>query len=433
MKINWFSPLPPTQTGIAEYTAYVIPVLCNYAEVVLWTNSTNWSLEIEQYAKVCYYELTNIPWAKINQADLNVYHIGNHSGFHHAIWEINNQCPGLVVLHDFKLHHFFGGIYRVHPQGKNLYINQMMRYYGLTGKQAAEKFWSGSLTIEFMAENYPLTYLAIENSLGVITHTQEAFNTLNQENRWSVAYAPLPYFGVQQRNKNQDAKAINLPYRLIVFGHIATNRRIEALLEALATLDEKNSFHLDIYGKLWDENYVHSKILKLGLDNLVTLHSFVEEAELDLALANAHLAINLRYPTVGEASLSQLRIWSHSLPSLVTQVGWYSELSEDTVAFVRPDNEIEDIQQQLRNFIAQPKRFFEMGKNGLYLLEKEHSPESYAQAIVHFAHHARKFRCQATAHKLVKLVGRELSSWRETEILDIEAKKISEAIHFISC
>ena len=40
---------------------------------------------------------------------------------------------------------------------------------------------------------------------------------------------------------------------------------------------------------------------------------------------NLELLINLRYPTMGEASLSQLRIWRHALPSMVTQVGWHEE------------------------------------------------------------------------------------------------------------
>ena len=56
----------------------------------------------------------------------------------------------------------------------------------------------------------------------------------------------------------------------------------------------------------------------LGLRERVTFHGYVSEAELEAALDDADLAVNLRYPTMGEASGSQLRIWDHALPSLVT-------------------------------------------------------------------------------------------------------------------
>ena len=49
--------------------------------------------------------------------------------------------------------------------------------------------------------------------------------------------------------------------------------------------------------------------------NLVQLHGYTPEKELNKVLEKSHLAINLRYPTMGEASGSQLRIWYHALPS----------------------------------------------------------------------------------------------------------------------
>lgn len=105
MKLNWFSPLPPARTDIADYTFRVLPALRNYAEIVVWTSQSSWSSE-PQYADVRSYQLHNMPWADINKADLNIYHIGNNPDFHSDIWQISCQCPGLVVMHDLKLHHF---------------------------------------------------------------------------------------------------------------------------------------------------------------------------------------------------------------------------------------------------------------------------------------------------------------------------------------
>ncbi|MCG6134181.1 MAG: glycosyltransferase [Nostoc sp. LLA-1] len=430
MKLNWFSPLPPAKSGIAEYTFKLIPVLQKYAEVVLWTNQKQWSPCLEKHIKVCHYDLVNIPWLEINQADLNIYHVGNNLDFHYAIWQSSCQCPGLVVLHDFSLQHFFAGIYRYQQGNLDAYLSQMKKYYGLAGEQAAKRFWNDDLPIEYMAEHYPLTFLALENAVGVVTHTKEAFNILKQNNRWLVGYVPLPYLSNWQ--VKTDNKVIDTPYQLIIFGYIGPNRRLEAFLKALSSFGEKNRFRLDIYGQVWDKNYICHQIQQLGLTDLVKLHGFVEETKLDTALANAHLAINLRYPTMGEASLSQLRIWSHALPSLVTQVGWYAEQPKNTLAFVRPEHEIEDIQQHLKDFLANPEYFEQLGRNGQQLLQEQHQMETYAQAIINFAKQSQKLRSSTVAYELVEKIGEEISSWINHERIDPQIKRIAEAVHFIS-
>lgn len=429
MKLNWFSPLPPAKTGIAEYTVRVLSALQHYAEITLWTDQSSCSLELEQYANIRHYDLANLLWADLNQADLNIYHIGNNPSFHNNIWQISCQCPGLVVLHDFKLHEFFYAIYHGQWDGRARYIAQMFRYYGSKGTEDAEKCWFGKLPIEFMIENYPLTSLALENALGVITHTKEVFNILKQEKSWPVVYAPLPYVGTQLRRKSRSQPP---PYKLIVFGYsITPNRRLDKFLEALSELPEKNYFQVNIYGEVWDVDYIHSLIHKLGLADLVTLHGFVEEVELNSALDSAHLAINMRYPTMGEASLSQIQIWSHALPSLVTRVGWYAELPEDAVAFVRLNREIEDIQQQLRKMLTNFDEFVQMGKNGQRMLEESHTPEVYAQAIADFASKARSYRRRLVAHKLVEVVGEQVSTWSRSELTDLEIRRVAESIHFL--
>jgi glycosyltransferase involved in cell wall biosynthesis len=117
----------------------------------------------------------------------------------------------------------------------------------------------------------------------------------------------------------------------------------------------------------------------------VTFHGFVPDAVLDRALSRTDLAINLRYPTMGESSLSQLRIWAHSLPSVVTRDGWYAELEDDVVDFVRPDHEIDDLQAVLRRLLVDPAHFESQRLRGHERLKVVHDPERYARELVSFA------------------------------------------------
>lgn len=432
MRLNWFSPLPPAKTGIADFTAHVLPALREHGEIVLWTDQGEWDPYLESYASVRCYRHGGVPWDEANRADMTIYHIGNNPAFHALIWQVSCSHPGIVVLHDTCLQHLLAGVY-LHRQDYAGYSAQMKRYYGREGMDAAQKFWDGLLTTEYMAERYPLTPLALENALGGVVHTRESFQILQKENRWPVAYFPLPYpasshHSVPTLAEMAARRAAILPYRLIVAGYIGLNRRLDSLLLALAGFPEKEKFHVDVYGELWNDHYVCTQVCALGLENIVTVHGFVPEQELNAALAAAHLAINLRYPTMGEASASQLRFWDYALPTLVTKVGWYAELPETVVGFVRPDHEITDLQRHFEAFLANPVRFAEMGIRGRCLLEMVHAPEAYARALFSFAREVRGFRPHAIGNYFVKRVGRELSRWIASSLVEQGGRRIAMEI-----
>jgi glycosyltransferase involved in cell wall biosynthesis len=309
------------------------------------------------------------------------------------------------------LHDFFINVYRDRDDYKG-YLTQMEHYYGSSGRKFAETIWEGTFPPGYGVADYPLTRLALENALAVLVHTREAFDALRQENRRPAAFAPLPYAGASVWTEKEKDK---FPYRLILFGHIGYNRRCEAVLQALATFPDNECFRLDIYGQVWNIPDLYSRISDLDLEGKVIIHGFVSDAELQSALASAHLALNLRYPTMGESSFSQLQIWEHALPSLVTPVGWYAELSRDTVAFVRPDQEVSDIKEHLKAFLDDPKKFAQMGRNGRRQLEEQHSPTRYVQVLKDLVHQARNFEAIATAHSLAERVGSETSLWLDSD------------------
>jgi glycosyltransferase involved in cell wall biosynthesis len=196
-----------------------------------------------------------------------------------------------------------------------------------------------------------------------------------------------------------------------MFGYMGRNRRLDAVLEALAGLPERDSFRLDIFGEIADGRNLRHRIRKLGLTELVQLHGYMPEAELNNVLQTAHLAINLRYPTMGEASGSQLRIWYNALPSLVTDVGWYASLSRDTVAHVRLDNEIADIQTHLQAFLSDPARFAEMGRQALRTLREQHDPEVYVRTILELGANAHELRLRKSAYDLARRAGKIMGPW----------------------
>ena len=136
------------------------------------------------------------------------------------------------------------------------------------------------------------------------------------------------------------------------------------LLRALANFAQRDRFRLDIYGTIEGAEKIQQLICRLGLSDRVTMHGFVPHDELDEALRRTDLVVNLRNPSMGEASGSQLHLWQYALPSLVTRSAWYETLPANTVAFVRPDQETEDIQAHLAAFLDEPEKYRELGRNG---------------------------------------------------------------------
>jgi len=425
MKLNWFSPLPPAPTDIAHLTTRVLPALAARAEVTLWTNQSDFDPNLKQLAAVRRLEPGRVKWEDLNRADACIYNLGNNPLFHGAIWQLAREHAGIVILHDTRLHHFFDGIYRVQRRDLSSYLEVMELYYGAEGRRdAADCFQQDARNINEMARKYPLTEHALENSVGVVVHTGQAFADLSERSTRPVAYLPLPFaappFDATPPNVTDSTRSLgarasrplereahNRTYRLIMFGYIARNRRLEAVLQALSEMAERDQFHLDVFGEILDnEKDIKAKTRALGLKKLVTLHGFVSERELDQALSQADLAINLRYPTMGEASGSELRIWAHALPSMVTNVGWYATLPADVVAHVHEgENEVADIQFILCAFLDDPARFAAMGKKGRAILEEQHSPDSYARGLIEFVEEVKPRRAQAALYSLAERAG----------------------------
>jgi hypothetical protein len=72
--------MPPARTGVADYSAALVAALRKIGDVSI-----------------------NDP-----DADISLYHLGNNQ-LHRPIYERALAHPGVVVLHDAVLHHFFWG------------------------------------------------------------------------------------------------------------------------------------------------------------------------------------------------------------------------------------------------------------------------------------------------------------------------------------
>ena len=430
MTINWFSPVPPTRSSIAMDTAAVLPALSRRAQIVVWTDQATWAQSLEEHAEVRRYDPFALPWEEINAADLSVYHLGNHTGYHAPIWQVSRNHPGLIVLHDVNLQHFFAGLADEGLLSRREYLQMMALDHPSDGERLGEAVLACRLSPDEVCGDCPLTAAAIESALGVAVHTENGRAAVAAFSDLPVAYVPL--FAIPETSLEEPplrkAKPEGVPYRIIIFGFLGSNRRLESVVTALHQFGGRDRFRLDVYGPIAREKSFLQLVRELDLRRFVTVHGFVSDARLIEALKRSDLAINLRNPTMGEASASQLRIWQQGLPSLVTDIGWYATLPKEIVAFVRPEAEDEDLRRHLSDFLEEPERYYELGRNGRRYVNEHHSQAAYVDGLMNLIGAAMESRPRLAVRSIAARAGQAMNPWFSEAAADILLPRLAEKI-----
>jgi len=424
MRLNWFSPLPPERTDIAHYTSRCAAALQRQFDVTFWTTQRVEGSGLPRDAKIQVYAEDDLSRADFRRKlfdGVNIFNIGNDARYHSAIYKVARRVPGVVVLHDTKLHHFIRG---AHPTPSD-YIEVARRFYGEAGVAHARAIVLGQETIEENIECMPFTEAVLGKAIGVICHSAAVRAEIAASVRVPIVDLHLPYKKLERPSHHH--RKWTAPFELIAFGYMGTNRRLESILRALADFDKRHLFRLRIFGTLWDDAFVRRLVDDLRLNAIVELRGYVEEDELDQVIASAHLAFNLRFPTMGEASGGILRSWHNATPPLVTAQGWYENLP-DAVAFkISVENECAEIQQILDRLIAEPKLFETCGELGQSYLRKVHDPDSYASELKSALCDLRSLEVRHAARFMVQRSSRNiLGNEARPFLLDHLGAKVAE-------
>ena len=385
LEIHFVTPLPPARTEIAHYATGLLPALAARCRLVVWTGQAEYQnvpgIEIRSFA-------TPGQLLDLGRADAVFFNLGNHLEFHGAIFEALRQVGGIAILHDPSMQHFFAGRAGVSPRWREDYLGAMRRYHGSDGELAGRRLLVDATGIDAAARLYPLTGMAVDAARAVVTHNRAVLPLLEALGK-PAAYFPLPYdcahLPALPRARKHDVM------RLVVAGHLGTNRGLLELIVALDVPDLRERVELDVYGAVLPgfAEIFAARLACSGIGGRVRVHGRVSEEELIAGLGRADLAINLRTPSMGEASASQLRFWAHALPSVVSREQWYATLPEDAVLFVTPGREVEELREHVRGWFTDPAGYVAMGRRGRALLLAEHSTETYAESLVALAREMR--------------------------------------------
>jgi glycosyltransferase involved in cell wall biosynthesis len=314
VKVAYYSPLPPERSGIADYSTLLLPALRERVEIVVAHKGRH-----------------------APAADVALYHVGNDPDAHGWIVDALRKRPGVVVLHEYVLHHLIAGITIGRGDGRG-YLDAMERELGVAGRLLGLGVLDNLLPLlwETQPERFPLAGTILEHAHGLITHSNYVAGRARAAGYrgriWQIPHPAWPTGHV--------TPADGIPGDPLIgcFGFLNMTKRIPELLEAFAAFRrERPGARLLLVGAAGERFDVQRRLERLGLTEGVTRFDYVPEEGLWALMAACDVLVNLRYPTMGETSGSVIRALSLAKPLIVSDVGWFSELPDDVVLKVPVD------------------------------------------------------------------------------------------------
>ena len=173
MNIAFFTPLNPIQSGISDYSEELLLALYGASaggrpvniDLLIGPGYKPSNPEIRRRFRV----LSGRSFGRVaDRYDVAVYQMGN-SPAHGYIYDELMRHPGVVVMHEFVLHHLRQWMALNHGKRK-AYLRLMESRYGEEGREVARRVMLGQFPEALF--NYPLSDEVINRAKGIIVHSR---------------------------------------------------------------------------------------------------------------------------------------------------------------------------------------------------------------------------------------------------------------------
>lgn len=329
--------------------------------------------------------------------EIDFVHIGNSYAHHGHLLLYSLIKPCVLIMHDTNIRDLIIG-----SIGTDFFLNRLVQLlvldYGFQSAKAISRAIyvnRGEDTLELLGSDaYELAVRSIMNaSLAVIVHSPFEKSRLATSLNVPVFFVNLPHkIGLVDHLPHGDAVSIGeQKLKLLMFGHLGGNRCVKEVVKVVTQSAEGANLELTIAGTIAspDDMAVVQEAVNSGS---VDYQGVVSDERLDELIKRCDISVNLRQPSMGEASSSQLRIFQFSKPSVVCDVGWYSSLPSDAVIKIsRPD----ELQAAILSILDRKQEIVEMGRRGREYLCANHRFDTYLSLLGEVADEAKVLRSWA--------------------------------------
>jgi glycosyltransferase involved in cell wall biosynthesis len=311
-RLAWFSPYPPSTSGIAAYSAEVLPLLAARG------------LAGEVFSEINAHDFV---WKhRRDPYDLTVFQVGN-ADCHDYMWAYLFRYPGLVVLHDAQLHQARALYLTTRWKPRRLdYLAEFRANHPEAPADVGELVAAGLGGTLY--HQWPLTRLVIEGARLTVVHNARLAADLRQ--RHPGAHIEAIEMGVGDVHPLSADRRVGLRQRhgipadavvLAALGGVTPEKRIPQVIRAVGAIADR---HPQLYVMLVGTAAPHYDVMAdahaWGIGDRVRLTGYVSNDELDDYLRAADVFSCLRWPTNRETSASWLRCLAAGRPTVVTDL-----------------------------------------------------------------------------------------------------------------
>jgi glycosyltransferase involved in cell wall biosynthesis len=319
-------PLPPTPSGVADYTADLLPHLAGHAEVAVAVPDDAPTPDVP-YPVYRHSELT----AGIRASfDLPIYHVGNHR-FHADAVRLLGEWPGLVVLHDAVLHHLYADVMLSRGRAA-AYLREVALDGGAAALRRAIPTAGGEAPPAWYEQ--PLLTRVLLYARGVIVHSRHAFAEVRRAHPRAVVR--LVHHGVAPP-PDEHPRPPDRPFTVGTFGGLTEEKRVGAVVRGFALFRRTHhDARLVLAGDAAPNVPVGELLAEHGVADAAAATGRLPLDAMERLIQECGAVVQLRWPTAGEASGATLRALRLGRPTVVAGCGWFADLPDDAGLKIPP-------------------------------------------------------------------------------------------------
>ena len=392
LRVAWVSPLPPSPSGIADYSAELLSLLADTFEI---------SVVVSPGAAV-HSALSRFPALTPNQAihehgrrpfALFVYHVGNHER-HVYVLDLMRRYAGLTVLHDVAI----GGLALKAQETGDWFGSLAATLEAEAGgrktlveagqlRDLADAVRTGRADHDHIVRDAMLNGPVLARSEAVIVHSASSWQLVRETADVPVFRVPHGIPAGTTPSPSDARRMLALPssdFIVATLGEVTAAKRVDRILEAVARLPEalKACTTLLVVGPASHSivSALRARASQLGVGQRVHFTGRVPLDTLSVFGCAADVCVQLRYPLRGETSGALLRALAAGSACIVSDAGSFSEVPEEVALRVAPDDqEVTNLYELLVRLNDEPELGRQLRERAVAWIRREHTMQKAAR------------------------------------------------------
>lgn len=380
-RLAYVSPLPPQKSGIAGYSAELLPELSAYYDIDVVTGHS----EVTSAWVLANCSMRSVEWFRENASNYQrvIYHLGNNP-MHAFMFELLDEIPGIVVLHDFYL----GNVHwyrQAHVLKPGAWVQELYQGHGY--KAVADFFKDG---VHETLPRYPGSLGVLSKALGVIVHSEYSLSLARYwyGNSEHCSMVPLLRVPAASPDRAKARKALGLKsddFVVCTFGFMGKtklNHRLLSAWEDSALLSEDHKCKLFFVGQNDPSDYgqdIEKQLKARKQASDVSIVGWTDDAIYEMYLAAADVGVQLRELSRGETSAAVLDCFNYRLGTIVNANGAMADLPDDVLIKLPDQFSNTQLTGALEQMRGHPQFCRELGDRSAAFVHAEHDPAQCAK------------------------------------------------------